>query len=40
MTANNELEGIWKEAVMISFEIAFHSFPAKAEGNHKKPQPA
>jgi hypothetical protein len=35
---NDELEGMWKEAVMASFKVLFCHLPGRTEENHEKPQ--
>jgi hypothetical protein len=32
---NNELERIWKEAVLVSFKVKSQHLPGGAEENHK-----
>jgi hypothetical protein len=38
MTVNNELERMWKEAVMAKFKVLSQHLPGRTEENHKKPQ--
>jgi hypothetical protein len=35
---NNELEIIWKEAIVAQFEAISQHLPEENEENHKKPQ--
>jgi hypothetical protein len=36
MIVNNELEGVWKEAVLASFKILFQGLPGRTEENNEK----
>jgi hypothetical protein len=36
---NNELEGMWKEAAVATFEALHRHFPGGTSENHEKPQP-
>jgi hypothetical protein len=38
MTVSNELERMWKEAVLAEFKAIFRYLPGGTEENHEKPQ--
>jgi hypothetical protein len=34
---NDELEGMWKKAVLVCSDVLFRHLPAGTEGNHETP---
>jgi hypothetical protein len=38
MIMNNNLERIWKEAVLAQFKVLSRHLPGSTEENHKEPQ--
>jgi hypothetical protein len=36
LLANNELEGMWKELVVVQFEVLSRNSPGEAEENYEK----